>query len=75
MDQSAMIDKIVVTMVAASIVIWFVNLKISEQKCHPPGPRPSIPLIGYTREVSRIAPWLTYSAWAKQYGIPMIGSL
>ena len=70
-----MIVKIVVTVVVASMIIWFVNRKISKQKRHPPGPRSLIPMIGYTREVSRIAPWLTYSAWAKQYGIPMIGFL
>ena len=66
MDQLAAINKIVIGVVAASIVIWFVNRKISERKRLPP-----TPLIGNTRQVLRTTPWITYSAWAKQYGISM----
>ena len=65
MNQLAAINKIVISVVAASIVIWFVNRKISERKRLPP-----TPLIGNTRQVPRTNPWITYSAWAKQYGIP-----
>ena len=66
MDQLAAINKIVISVVATSIVIWFVNRKISERKHLPP-----TPLIGNTCQVPRAPPWITYSAWAKQYGIPM----
>ena len=67
MDRSAIIDKIVVTMVAVSIAIWLVNCKIFKTKTLSPKAETIIliALIGCT-------PWITYSAWAKQYGIPMV---
>ena len=66
MDQLTAVNKLVISVVAASIVIWFVNRKVSKRKRLPP-----TPLIGNTRQVPRSPLWLTYSAWAKQYGIPM----
>jgi len=67
MGRVGTIDKIVVTVVAASIVIWFVNRKISKQNHLPPTPRP----IGDTHQAPHLPPWQTYSAWAKQYGNPI----
>ena len=69
MDQLAMINKAIVAVVAGSVVIWFVGSKISKRRRLPPGPRP-LPLIGNTHQAPRGSPWLTYSAWAKQYGGP-----
>ena len=66
MDRLATIDKIVIGVVAVSIVIWFVSRKISQRKRLPP-----TPLIGNPPRSPRTLPWITYSAWAKQYGIPM----
>ena len=66
MDRLATIDKIVISAVSVSIVIWFVSLMISQRKRLPP-----TPLIGNTRRAPRTPPWITYSAWAKQYGISM----
>jgi len=66
MNRLAVINKTIAVVVAGSIVIWFVSNKISERKRLPPGPRP---LIGSARQVPPTRPWLTYSAWAKQYGM------
>ena len=60
------INKTVVALVATSVVIWVVNRKISKRKRLPPGPPL---LVGNTLEVPRVRPWLTYSAWANQYGM------
>ena len=66
MDRLATIDKTVVTVVVASIAIWFVSRTISQRKRLPP----TVP-IGNLRQAPRTPPWITYSAWAKQYGTPM----
>ena len=68
MDRLATIDKTVIGVAAASLVIWFVSRKISQRRRLPP-----TPLIGNSRRAPRTPPWITYSAWAKQYGIPMTG--
>ena len=72
MDRSATISKITATVIVVSLVIWLVSRKLVKQEHLPPRPRSFIPLIGYTCQVPRMHPWLTYSAWAKQYGIFMI---
>jgi hypothetical protein len=69
MVRLATIDKVIAAVIAGSVVIYFVGRKISKRKHLPPGPRP-LPLIGNAYQVPRTHPWLTYSAWAKQYGIP-----
>ena len=69
MDRLTTINKVIAAVVAGSVVIWFVGCKFSKQKRLPPGPRP-LPLIGNTHQVPQIRPWLTYSAWEKQYGTP-----
>jgi hypothetical protein len=68
MGHLAMSNMVIAAVIAGSVVIWLVS-KISRQKRLPPGPRP-LPVIGNTHQVPGIRPWLTYSAWAKQYGMP-----
>lgn len=74
MDRLATMDKVLAAVVAGSVVIWLVGRKISKRTCLPPGPRP-LPLIGNAHQVPRRSPWLTYAAWAKEYGMPTFNAL
>lgn len=63
----ATVSKIIAATVASSVVVWFMSRKISKRKRLPPGPPL---LVGNTLEAPRVRPWLAYSAWADQYGMP-----
>ena len=47
----------------------------SKSKSHPlpPGP-PRLPIIGNAHLVPKKEPWITFSAWGKDYGEPSCGS-
>ena len=63
-----MAPSVFIALFAVGFVLIVLKRQFSKHYNLPPGPKP-LPLIGNTHQVPKTHPWLTYTEWAKKYGI------